>query len=370
MRNRRSPSRTLRASTFGFAAVSSQRMASTQLRHESPRAIRWRQMIEESSGQPMPAGAMSRWCWWRHRKLEAGQPLRELLQAGRFMSLLPLVHLLRRVAEYDEWSRPPPRAVFLFDDPNLHWPSYGFIRFAELAEKARIHRFHVAVAMVPLDGWFAHPGAVRIFTAENTRLSLAFHGNDHTHTELEAPLPLEQGVPVFDQALQRILGFERRTGLTVDRVMIPPHGLCSDEMLTAMAVPGLQALCRASGWWSGWTDAAKRSARWAMADVSPSAVPVLGRRLLSGKTVRDDVALDLYLDQPAILYGHHQDLRNGYELIADTASWLNTFEGLEWASLGSLARTNLATRSAGSRMYVRAFTRHATVPVPSGITDP
>src|SRR4029077_20347137 len=59
-------------------------------------------------------------------ELEPGETLREHLRPGRFMGLVPLLHLLRDVCEGHGWSEEPLQASFVIDDPNLHWPSYGF----------------------------------------------------------------------------------------------------------------------------------------------------------------------------------------------------------------------------------------------------
>jgi len=96
-------------------------------------------------------------------ELAAGEALRERLAPGRCLALLSLVHFLRSLAP--QARRPPPmlRAAFVIDDPNLHWPSYGHIRYEALQQHAHLHGYHVSIAMVPLDGWLAHPRVVRLF---------------------------------------------------------------------------------------------------------------------------------------------------------------------------------------------------------------
>jgi hypothetical protein len=299
--------------------------------------------------------------------LEPGEPLRNRLRAGRFLALLPLVQLLRRTTGYERVNRPQPRAAFLFDDPNLHWPSYGHIHFGRLDEDARRHGYHVAFATIPLDTWFGHPRVVRTFRRAPTTLSLALHGNDHTYQELAQPRRPDEAVALFDQAIRRVRAFEKRTGLEVSRVMIPPHGLCADAMLGPMLAAEIEAVCRAPGWWGEWEGAHMRAARWRMADVSPAAAPIIGRHLLTREDWRDEVTFDLYLDQPAVLYGHHHDLAAGYDVLREAARWLNGVEGMTWQSLGDLARGNLVTERRGDTLRVEAFTRHAVVDVPADV---
>ena len=105
-------------------------------------------------------------------ELDDREYLRDHLTAGRFWSLLPLVHFLKRLCG---GICDPPRpidACFIIDDPNPRLGSYGHVRFAELARDARDLGYHVAVATIPLDlilpgrraGW--HPDMKNAPSAE------------------------------------------------------------------------------------------------------------------------------------------------------------------------------------------------------------
>ena len=56
-------------------------------------------------------------------ELAAEEVLRDRLRAGRFIALLGLALLLRRVTDAHTWAHAPLRAAFILDDPNLHWSS-------------------------------------------------------------------------------------------------------------------------------------------------------------------------------------------------------------------------------------------------------
>ena len=144
--------------------------------------------------------------------LAAGESLRDYLRPGRFVSLLPLVHLLTEVTKDRQWTPPPLRASLIIDDPNLHWPTYGYVRFAELAHHARAHGYHAAMATIPLDLWYADPRAVRIFRESPAQLSLVVHGNDHTRSELAQPRPLADALDVVSHALERIGSVRAQNG--------------------------------------------------------------------------------------------------------------------------------------------------------------
>ena len=98
-------------------------------------------------------------------------------QERNWFSLFPLLHFVREVST---WTFPPMRACFMFDDPNLHWKSYGYVRYKEMAEDATAHNYHVSFATIPMDGWYVHQPTARLFRENSDRLSLLVHGNDHS----------------------------------------------------------------------------------------------------------------------------------------------------------------------------------------------
>jgi GNAT superfamily N-acetyltransferase len=82
-------------------------------------------------------------------ELEADHVLWSLL-SRRAIAAVAVVQFLRAVAG-EESSRPVLRATFMFDDPNLRWRSYGFLRYQRLVQHADEHGYHAAMAMVPAD---------------------------------------------------------------------------------------------------------------------------------------------------------------------------------------------------------------------------
>ena len=299
------------------------------------------------------------------RELDVGEPARDRLAAGRFVELLPLVHLLRATTGYETWARPAPRGAFVFDDPNLHRRSYGFIDYARLAAHAREHGYHAVMATIPLDGWYASGAAARRFR-DGDPLSLTMHGNDHVFHELGAAVSPARAAGMFEQAVGRVAQLERRAGVTVDRVMVPPHERCTDAMMEAMLGAGIEAVCRAPAWWKEWPAERAATARWTSADISPVGTPVLGRHKLAEDASAGETVLNLYLDQPAILYGHHFDVADGYDRLADIAADLGRAADVRWTRLGEITRSNVLTRRDGHTLTARPFARTTVVDVPPG----
>ncbi len=309
-------------------------------------------------------------------ELEEGEALRDRLRNGRFLGVAALLHFLRDVCRSLGWTAPAPRACFLFDDPNLHWLSYGHLRYRDLIDDARRHQYHVSFATVPLDAWFVHPSAGRLFREHSAELSLAVHGNNHARQELahaESPAAAHATVA---QALRRIETFERRSGVPVSRIMVAPHGVCSREVARALSRLDFDGLCisRPYPWlarpprpWLEHPGDASPLVGWDPASVIENGLPVLLRRGFQDPV--EDLALRAFLDQPLIIHGHHPDVADGLDLLRELATRVNALGSVQWQSLGEIAAGNVATRRHGDAVEVRLFARRARVDVPEGVTE-
>jgi hypothetical protein len=272
------------------------------------------------------------------------ETLRERLCEHRSAALLPLVHFLRELTA-DQAEEPPVlRAAFLFDDPNLHWPSYGFVELAELGEHARDHGYHAALATIPLDGWYAHPGALRALRESRGALSLLVHGNDHYGDELGRLHDDAEALAQAAQALRRVRAFERRTGLGIDRVMVPPHERCSQTATVALRRCGFEALTATQPYpwlgdggrsWLAHPPEAGPLVGWRPAD-DAEGLPVLLRHPLVGRSL-PEMTLRAFLGQPLILYGHQNDLDEGLDVLAAAAADVERLGPVRWCSLGEIA---------------------------------
>jgi hypothetical protein len=308
-------------------------------------------------------------------ELGAAEPLRMRLRGERCLALLPLLELLRRL-DADGWQPPPLQAAFLLDDPNLHWPSYGFVKLRELADHGDRHGYHLALAMVPLDAWFAHPAAARLLR-ERDSLSLLVHGNDHLAQELGRA---DGGaLSLAAQAQRRIGAFERRSGIPVSRVMAPPHEACSAAIADALPRTGFEAitmtrpfpwLTRSPQQWLAESPEGGRLAGWRPADLTANGLPVMLRHPLAGSGhSSSEVVLRAYLNQPLILYGHQGDLADGLDVLARLTAAVNRLGAVRWGSLGEIAAANFERRRDGDILRIRPYSRCLEVEVPAGVTE-
>ena len=329
--------------------------------------------------------------WWIVRTSERGETqvvgaapdelgpdelLRERLIPGRCLALLALTHFLRAHTVAGDWCLPPLRAAFVLDDPNLHWPTYGHLRYRELLTHAAEHTYHLAVAMVPLDAWLVHPGVARLFRDGADRLSILVHGNDHDGGELGRVSSDADGLRLAAQALRRIERFERRSGLHVSRVMVPPHERVTEPALRGLLACGFEGVSTARPF--PWVDAAGPS--WlihppgaeALAAFTPShasgdGLPILLR--LDFGHPREELVLRAYLGQPLVIYGHHGDLADGLDLLAEAAAQINRLGDVRWTPLDEIARASARTRREGSTLHVRPLARRLSIDVPAGVTQ-
>ncbi len=339
------------------------------------------------------ATAGGRPVWWRREssdrvqvsafaihELQAGETLRDHLRPGRFMGLVPLLHFLRAMTDgsgaahgvdlgHDEqadWGERPLQAAFVIDDPNLHWTSYGYLRYPELVEHARWHGYHIALATVPLDGWCVHRRAAGLISENGAHVSLLVHGNDHVARELGRLSSDDAAEPAVAQALRRVAAFERRACMQVSRVMAPPHGACSEAVLRAMFRLGFEAACISNPYpWRAGLPPPTPLAGWHPAEMVAGGLPILPRYHLDHP--REELVFRALLGQPLILYGHHWDMAGGLDVLGQAAADVNGLGNVRWRPLDRIARASFTCAREGDVLAMRMFSRHAVLEIPDGI---
>lgn len=288
--------------------------------------------------------------------------LRDLLPA-RALTLVALVQFLRTAGAEAAYTPPPLRAAFLFDDPNLRWRTYGFIDYRKLLRDAELHGYHASMAMVPLDSRFAHAETIDLFRRNPDRLSVVFHGNDHSSRELLRPRSAASALALAAQALRRAERFEARYELGIDRVMTPPHGMCSEAVAAALAAVGFDGLCAIHPLpWAERPPASRPLAGWDPAEFAAGCAVV--PRLHLGSTDAD-IALRAFLDQPLVFYGHHEDLAAGLEPLGAIAARVARMGTARWCPIGEIAATNYAVRQDLGLLRVRPYSNRIAVSVPA-----
>jgi hypothetical protein len=302
-------------------------------------------------------------------ELNDGEALFDHFGRRRLVRLLPLVLFIRSLADDHLWEPPPLQAAFMFDDANLHWTSYGFIDYGEMVRHGVAANYHVALATIPLDAWFVHSRTSAIFKQNPERISLLYHGNDHIFSELARARSAEAMQRLLRQAVGRMTRMEARTGLDVARVMAPPHNAFSTTALSEMARLGFDAACVSTG---SLRDHNRDAAWTRILGMKPCDVvvglPVIPRFFLT-RCCRNNILLSALLRQPIVPMTHHQALADGYDLLDETASFVNSLGEVAWRDMKAISRSLYSRRQIGTSLSVRMWSKRVTVPIPAGTTQ-
>jgi hypothetical protein len=302
-------------------------------------------------------------------ELNEGEPLFQYFNGKKFLQLLPLIIFLQTLTEDKRWEQPPLRACFMFDDPNLHWRTYGFVDFAKFAEHAQGHNYHVSFATIPQDTWFFHKPTALLFQRHRDQLSLLIHGNDHIAHELARHSSDEERNRNLRQALKRIGEFERCAKVEVSRVMVPPHGACSEATLRVMAHIGFEAACISTGSLLRYNG---RAVWLRTLGMSPSDIiaglPVFSRFALS-EEYQNTILISALLHQPIIIRGHHYDVADGLQLLADISEFVNSLGTVTWCNMKGISRSHCVQKCEGEILRVRMLTKRIEIVVPKGISN-
>jgi hypothetical protein len=170
---------------------------------------------------------------------------------------------------------------------------------------------------------------------------------------------------VLASALARVGRFERRTGIRIDRVMCPPHGGCSPEMLAALFTCGFLGLAASRPFpWDGFADQRRwRLGGWLPAQLAGGGLPVIPRYSISRNL--DDLVFRAFLGQPLILYLHHADLRDGLEPLRAAARRVQDLGEARWMSLASITRRNAVCREHDGVATATLYARDVRLPRPA-----
>ena len=177
------------------------------------------------------------------------------------------------------------------------------------------------------------------------------------------------------QALRRVARFESRTGHPIERVMVPPHEACSAATVAALLRCGYEGISMTipfpwlgigHGDWLARPPHADALVGWRPLDRG-TGLPTILRHPLVGRSPVE-MRLRAYLDQPLVLYGHHDDLAPGLDLLAEAQAEVAAIApDTAWKSLAAITRRAYETRREGPTLAVRPLGNQLRVEVPAGI---
>jgi hypothetical protein len=285
----------------------------------------------------------------------------------RFLEIAPLMMFLWYACGERCWHSHGYYANLTIDDPCLREP-YGLLSYRELLKEMQKANFHTTIALIP---WYfdcSEPQVVSLFREHAKRFSICIHGNNHDgyefykyETEVEDPWPakpLDLQEANIKQALARMGEFKRLTGLPWDRIMVFPHGIAPAKTLGLLKKYNFLATSNARNVPLGSDEPNDVLFRLKPLTLSFENFASLRRNAAKGRT-KADIAIDLFLGNPILLYGHHNLFQGGidsFNRIADVVN--NTEPSVKWQSLGFIARHLYLKRIRDDGNYdVRAFCR-------------
>jgi hypothetical protein len=288
----------------------------------------------------------------------------------QFARLLPIIDFIQRVTKAGGWQPPPQRACLIFDDVNLCGSRYGCLTFDRLAEHAQRHRYHAAIAILPLDATTANSAAAGLFRQNPRHLSLIIHGNDHEPLELARPRPEDERRQLLAQAHLRVRTFCERNDLQFAAIMEPPYGTILAEYFPSLDELGYQAVLVTPRQFRSRNghEANHRAIGLAAAEVLSGGLSMIPR-ITADQGWKTDVRLTTFLRQPIVVAGHHYDADAGMGFIDEVVDFVNSVAQPSWMSPADIARTQVMLRREGARLRVRCFGRQVRISIPDGVRE-
>ena len=276
-----------------------------------------------------------------------------------FSRLIPHAMALRQIFREECWRPGEPHASIIIDDPLLQ-RDYGFLNFEFLLRLTQKYNFHTTIAFIPHNYRRNSARIVRMFRENSDRLSICFHGNDHTAAELGSTDSVLLN-NMLGIAEERMNTHERMTGLRCGKVMVFPQGRFSVEAMEALKCRNFHAAVNTVHVPIG------QKFPLTMADLAQPAVLRYGEfplfiRTYVKKTQSQDIAFNLFFGRPVLIVEHHDIFRH-YESLVEVVQKVNSVApGISWSSLESAVDNSLLKRRGSDEtVQVRAYSSNVHI---------
>jgi hypothetical protein len=270
-----------------------------------------------------------------------------------FSRFVPQSMALRYAAGDECWRPAKAQASIIIDDPLLR-KRYGFLDFESLLRLAEQYNFHAAIAFIPHNFRRNSSRITRMFQENAARLSICFHGNDHTEAEFASTDRVHLNTLVLT-AEDRMDSHQKMTGLPCAQVMVFPQGNFSIE---AMEVLRAHNFCAAVNTVPHPTE---QPVRLTIGELAQPAVlryggfPLFLRRPIR-ETQSHDIAFDAFFGRPVLIVEHHEIFERPEALIEIAARINSVVPEVQWSSLATVVDKSILTRKApDGTYYIRAY---------------
>jgi hypothetical protein len=287
-----------------------------------------------------------------------GQPLTEY-----FSQLIPPAMFIRHAFHEECWHPNQRHATLVVDDPLLR-KDYGFLNYERLLALMDEYNFHTSIAFIPYNCRRNSPGTIRMFRERPDRLSICFHGNDHTAAEFASK---DSGLlnAMLTVAEERMDVHQKKTGILCDHVMVFPQGNFSRDAMAALKAHNFSAAVN-----SGPHPRGEHPGLTLSEFIEPAILKYDGFPLFLRKYVREitlqDVAFNLFFGKPVLAVEHH-DIFKDPEPLTELVTRINTLAPeIRWSNLQTAVENSYLRRwTPEGTLQVRAYSRAGQIENPS-----
>jgi hypothetical protein len=270
-----------------------------------------------------------------------------------FSRFVPHAMALRYVFGEHCWRPNEACASFTIDDPLLR-PRYGYLDFEALLKLMKDHNFATSIAFIPHNFRRNSKRTVRLFKENSNRLSVCYHGNDHTAAEFAATDASLLNT-MIEIAEDRMAIHAKSNGLPCDRVMVFPQDSYSVEAMKVLKSRNFIAAV------SGSSHPYQSRTHFAFKELIVPAIlryggfPLFLRKYI-GRTKPEEIACDIFFGKPALIYEHHGVFKNA-ENLAETVRSINSIAPkVRWCNLATAVATSYLRRKTKDGLcHIRAF---------------
>jgi hypothetical protein len=285
--------------------------------------------------------------------VDLDSPAGDSLLSGSFSRLVPQAMALRHIFGEECWRPGEQYACVIIDDPLLR-RKYGFLNFEHLFKLVEKHKFHTSIAFIPHNYRRNSPQIIELFRNNGERLSICFHGSDHTEAEL-ASTDAALLNTILRIAEMRMNRHEQKAGFACDKVMVFPQGAFSPEAMRVLKMRNFFAAVNTEPYPVGQSSPLTVRELIHPAILRYEGFPLFLRQYVK-ETQSQDIAFNLYFGKPILIVEHHEIFEHP-DLLVDAVQKVNSLApGIHWSGLErAVSNSVLRRRGPDGTQQVRAY---------------
>jgi hypothetical protein len=288
-----------------------------------------------------------------------------------FSPAVSIMMFVRHAAGDRGWHAVGSFANLTIDDPWLTEP-FGGLNYKAILAEMNQHEFHTTIAFIPWNFDRSKPEVVELFRSHPNRFSVCFHGNNHKSQEFAEyrKVPLAKQSANIKQAIVRMRKLNELTRLDYDRVMVFPHRIAPERTLAVLKQYAFLATANSNNVPLDATAPEDPLFYLRPATLEFANFPSLIRYSAEVPMPRLELAVNAFLGNPLLFYGHECMFASGVDAFNPIASAVNTIEPqTRWTTLGTIAQHLYFIRKGRYANYdVDLLSRSASLSNPSSDT--